>query len=82
MSSYQTELGKALSNRTDTVKSVRPNKTSTAKGWSHRDNPRNELNREVKQIKRCVDRLYLGLCFGVGMLVLMLCVQLLLWLSQ
>lgn len=70
---YQTELGKELAGMTvvDEIASIRPAKTSSVEDWLRKDHQRNKYQRDIEQIKCCVNRLYLGLCVAIGLLVLM-----------
>lgn len=84
---YKTELGKELAGMTfaDTIADIRPGKPEpkSVEDWLRADHQRNEYQRDVEQIKRCVDRLYLGLCVAIGLLVSMFALLLLLlWLSR
>ena len=77
--SYQTDLGKALSNSIDTVASVRPNKTNTAKGWTHREHSHNNLSDDIEQIKRDVRSMNFWLQIGVSLLALVFVMLLIIW---
>ncbi|WP_298978449.1 hypothetical protein [uncultured Psychrobacter sp.] len=74
---YQTPLGKALADRTDTVASVRPaKKPKSIDDWLRADHQRNEYQRDVEQIKRDVQSLSFWLRIGVSLLALVLMMQL------
>ena len=82
--SYQTKLAKALSGEStvESIEPAKPKKKMRVEDWLRADHQRNEYQRDVEQIKRCVDRLYLGLCVAIGLLVSMFALLLLLWLSR
>lgn len=83
--SYQKELRKALSGESTvaSIKEATPKKHMSVEDWLLRDHQRNALRYDVESIKRCVDRLYLGLCIAIGLLVSVFALLLLLlWLSR
>ena len=82
---YRAQLAKVLLGES-TVASIEentPKKCMSVEDWLLRDHQRNALRYDVESIKRCVDRLYLGLCVAIGLLVSMFALLLLLlWLSR